>query len=173
MTVYSNRYRGRLVTKLALLVFLPVLLATFAIGFLELSFLTGTWSPDRIVISASAATGVAVSLTAIAIGSTVPKCPTQLNADGVSLRYRRYRWIGRRPGFYSLEFPLASVKSVGPTAIGATGVDGVAFAQRLDDDKSAPREVTEHLLLAPETAELIGLRPNRGFVFWTLRDGRL
>jgi hypothetical protein len=162
MVAYSNRLRGRLVLRVGLLVSVPVFLAATVVGIAEVHFLTGAGSGQTIPESVGAAALVSALLTTLVIGITLPRCPPVLEGDATHLRYRRLRWVGARPGLFWLEFPISSVTRVGPTALGAMRVDGVALARRSENDLSLPLEVVERLLLAPETAETLGLGPNRG-----------
>jgi hypothetical protein len=162
MAAYSNRIRSRLVARLALLVAIPAFFVALLYGVLEVRVLTDTWNVGRVALSVAAAAGAAAVVTSIGLGLTLPRCPPVLYGNGVSLTYRRFRWVGSRPGIYTLELPLSSIRSVGPMAVGAIRIDGVAFARLGEEGATPPRQVAEHLLLARETAELIGLRFTRG-----------
>jgi hypothetical protein len=162
MAAYANRFRARLLARLALLMAIPVFFVALFVGILEVRVLTDTWSVAKIALSVAAAAGAAALITSIGLGLTLPRCPLVLDGNGVSLTYRRLRWVGSRPGMYTLELPLSSIRSVGPTAVGAIRVDGVAFARFGKEGAALRQQVAEHLLLAPETAESLGLRFTRG-----------
>lgn len=170
---YPNRFRAHILGRLALLISLPVFVVSLGVGVLEVAYLKHAWTPGTLTIILAASAGVSLLITLIGALSTLTHCPPMLEGEGSSLHYSRLRWVRSRPGWFQMELPIASVRSVGPTAFGATQIEGMAFAHLSTQVVDAAREVSELLLVAPETAQMLGLSPTRTFASWIRRaDGK-
>lgn len=161
-----NTFRPTLIKRVAILVTLPTFVACSVIAILENRYLTGGWTVPGIFLSLLAGLGASAIVTMIAIATSLTHCPPTLAEERGALVYQRLRWVGPRLRAFRFVLPLASVRSVGPTAFGATQLDGLALARPVDDEGAPPIEVNERLLLAPEIAVDLGLQLTRGFAPW-------
>lgn len=168
MTRYTNGYRQKLIEKAGLLVATPTFVVCFIVGVLENRYLTGSWTVAGLIVSLVAGLVASVIVTFLVAAPSVVHCPSYVDGDGRTLVYQRFVWSGLRPRACRIELPLASVRMVGPTAWGATRVNGRAIAREARDVWAPAIELNERLLLAPETAEILGLKLSRslspGFV---------
>jgi Kef-type K+ transport system membrane component KefB len=170
MASYLNHFRRRMIERLGLLVSLPVFLVAFGAGALEISYLRHGSSVSILLTSLVGAAAVSSSLTMVAVFLSLPHCPVSLEVDGNSLKYRRFRWVQGRPGRFQVELPLAAIRSVGPTALGATQIEGTAFVSASAATSLVPFQVSELLLVSPETAQEIGISQTRPPAPWFRRS---
>jgi hypothetical protein len=167
--VYENDVRRALLWRIVLLVTGPMGVGTF----LGATLLSGalahgySWPRERFVLLASV--GFSAVMTTLAFVRSALHSPTTLRADGSSIYYSGVRSISGHVGRYDFQLPLSSVRSVGPTALKATEVRGIAVVLR-QEGQYGPAMIDEWLLLSTRAAHLLGLQRTRGFSLWRRTD---